>query len=61
MLGGLAAGLFADLAAARAAMGPTFRAVAPDLDWPPEARARRLGAYARAYESLRELHALLRA
>jgi xylulokinase len=60
MLGGLAAGIFPDLAAARAAMGPRFRAVVPDLDWQAEERARRLAAYAKAYATLRELHSLLR-
>ena len=60
MLAGVAAGLFADLPAARQAMMPAFREVAPDPDWPVADRAALLDAYAEAYAGMREVHGRLR-
>jgi xylulokinase len=61
LLGGLAAGLFPDLGAARAGLAGGRRpAAAPDPAWPAAARERRLAAYGRAYARVRELNALLR-
>jgi xylulokinase len=59
MLAGLAAGLFPDLAAARAAMGPAFREVPGDDGWAARDRARLAAAYGRAYATVRDLNALL--
>jgi glycerol kinase len=61
LLGGLAAGLFPDLRAARAGLAAGPRAaVGPDPGWPEAARERRLAAYASAYARVRGLNALLR-
>lgn len=59
LLGGLAAGLFPDLAAARAGLAMRHDPAIPDPDWTGAARGRRLAAYATAYARLREIHALL--
>lgn len=59
LLGGLAAGLFPDLEAARAGLAVRRAAATPDPGWTEAARGRRLAAYAAAYARLREIHALL--
>lgn len=60
LLGGLAAGLFPDLAAARAGLRAERRLVAPDPAWPEPGRRARLEAYAAAYAALRPVHKRLR-
>ena len=59
LLGGLAAGVFADLAAARAQLTVPIREVLPDPDWGDGQRIQRQLIYAAAYSALRPLHARL--
>lgn len=59
LLGGLAAGLFADLAAARAELKVPVRLVPPDASWDEGARLKRQAIYAAAYTALRLVHARL--
>lgn len=60
LLGGLAAGLFPDLATARAALAVPCRRVEPDQGWPEPDRRQRVRAYGEAYARLRGITALLR-
>jgi hypothetical protein len=59
LLGGLAAGLFADLSAARAELKVPVRLVPPDTNWDEEARSKRQAIYAAAYAALRPIHTRL--
>ncbi len=59
MLGGLAAGVFDDLADARTQLPIRPRLVQPDEGWPVEHRRHRRRVYAEAYATTRRLHALL--
>ena len=59
LLGGLAAGLFPDLEAARAGLRLPVRLVEPDAAWTTEHRQRRQTTYAAAYAAMRPLHARL--
>lgn len=56
LVGGIAAGLWPDLAAARAGLDHEFARVEPDPDWPPAARRALLEIYADAYAAIRPLH-----
>jgi xylulokinase len=60
ILGGLAAGLFTDLADARSRLHLDFHVVEPDPEWPEPARAALRRAYAEAQAAVRPLHAALR-
>jgi xylulokinase len=60
LLGGLAAGLYPDLATARRGLAVARRAVEPEPGWAEPERGRRVAAYAAAYARLREVQALLR-
>lgn len=59
LLGGLAAGVFADLDEARSAVQVPIGSAEPDPHWTPGHRARRQAAYAAAYAALRPVHARL--
>ena len=59
LLGGLAAGLFPNLAAARSELRIPVRTVTPDPSWDDARRLRRQASYAAAYAALRPLHARL--
>jgi xylulokinase len=59
LLGGMAAGLFADLDAARRDLSLPLRLVEPDAAWTIAHRHRRQATYAAAYAALRPLHARL--
>jgi xylulokinase len=59
LLGGIAAGLFADLTAARAELNVPVRTVLPDPSWDEDARLERQAIYAAAYTALRPVHARL--
>ena len=58
LLGGLAAGLYPDLATARRGLAVPRQRTLPSM--PPDRRAARLATYAAAYEGLRSLHRRLR-
>jgi xylulokinase len=60
LLGGLAAGLYPDLATARANLPSARSVVEPDPAWPASERVRRLELYAEAYAAIRALGARLR-
>ena len=59
LLGGMAAGVFSDLAAARSGLRVPLRMVEPDPAWTEERRLRRQATYAAAYAAMRPLHARL--
>ena len=59
LLGGIAGGVFADLAEARAALSLPVRTAAPMPEWDQRFRERRLATYGAAYAALRPLHARL--
>lgn len=62
LLGGIAAGVFPDLAAGRRGLASARRRLEPDEGcWTEAERARKLAAYRRAYAAARDIHALLRA
>lgn len=60
LLGGLAAGVWPSLEAARAGLNDPRAAVAPDTAWTAARRAARIAAYAHAYDAHRAIHARLR-
>jgi xylulokinase len=61
LLGGLAAGLFPDLASARAGLATMERRrVAPDESWPLAQRRQRVRTYGEVYARLRGITAMLR-
>jgi xylulokinase len=59
LLGGLAAGVFADLDDARSRITVPVRVVPPEADWDQPRRLERQAVYAAAYAALRPLHARL--
>jgi xylulokinase len=59
LLGGLAAGIYPDLADAHARLAVPTRLVPPEADWDESARHERQAVYAAAYATLRPLHARL--
>lgn len=59
LLGGVAAGLFADMAEAQARLSVPSRVVLPDADWDEAALTERQMIYAAAYAAMRPLHARL--
>lgn len=60
LLGGLAAGVWPDLATARAGLSDLRRLTSPDERWSAGRRAARIAAYAHAYGAHRAVHARLR-
>lgn len=61
LMGGIAAGLWPGLEAARAGLAPRFAEVEPDPDWPVPARRALLEAYGAVYAATRPLHRRLAA
>ena len=59
LLGGIAAGMFADIDEARRHLRVPVRMVEPDAAWSQGYRERRQMTYAAAYAALRPLHARL--
>lgn len=59
LLGGIAAGLFPHLDAARAGIAMPMRTVPPGQEWTPRERQERQAVYAAAYAALRPVHARL--
>jgi xylulokinase len=60
LLGGLAAGVFPDLAAGRRGLVAARRALEPEPGWTEAERAQRLAAYRKAYAASRDILALVR-